>query len=122
MFLIYSIQYADIVHQLEFIIKTNLYIGDFCEIKVRDKKLIHYIDIKMGTMASQITSLTIVYSAVYSGADKKKQTSKLHLTGLCVGKSPGTGEFSAQKASNAENVSIWWRHHVWWFSVRCSNL
>ena len=23
-----------------------------------------------------------------------------------------TGEFPAQKASNAENVSIWWRHHV----------
>ena len=23
-----------------------------------------------------------------------------------------TGEFLAQKASNAENVSIWWRHHV----------
>ena len=25
--------------------------------------------------------------------------------------SPGTGEFPAQMASNAENVSIWWRHH-----------
>ena len=24
-----------------------------------------------------------------------------------------TGEFPAQRASNAENVSIWWRHHVW---------
>ena len=23
-----------------------------------------------------------------------------------------TGEFPAQRASNAENVSIWWRHHV----------
>ena len=22
-----------------------------------------------------------------------------------------TGEFPAQMASNAENVSIWWRHH-----------
>ena len=30
---------------------------------------------------------------------------------LC-GNSPGTGEFPAQMASNAENVSIWWRHHV----------
>ena len=26
---------------------------------------------------------------------------------------PGTGEFPAQMASNAENVSIWWRHHEW---------
>ena len=23
-----------------------------------------------------------------------------------------TGEFPAQNDSNAENVSIWWRHHV----------
>ena len=30
---------------------------------------------------------------------------------LCAGNSPGTGEFPAQMASNAENVSIWWRHH-----------
>ena len=41
---------------------------------------------------------------------RSKKTSKLRVTGLCAGKSPWTGEFSAQKASNAENVSIWWRH------------
>ena len=64
----------------------------------------------MGSMASQITSLAMVYSAVYSGADKK--ISKLRVTGLCVGNSPGTGEFPAQMASNAENVSLWWRHYV----------
>ena len=40
-----------------------------------------------------------------------KKTSKLRVTGLCVGNSPGTGEFPAQMASIAENVSIWWRHH-----------
>ena len=66
----------------------------------------------MRATASQITSLTIVYSTFYSGADKKK-TSKLRVTGLCEGNSPVTDEFPAQKASNAENVSIWWRHHVW---------
>ena len=41
-----------------------------------------------------------------------KKTSKLRVTGLCAENSPGTGEFPAQMASNAENVSIWWRHHV----------
>ena len=41
-----------------------------------------------------------------------KKTSKLRVTGLCAGNSPGTGEFPAQMASYAENVSIWWRHHV----------
>ena len=37
----------------------------------------------------------------------------LCVTGLCAGNSPRTGEFPAQGASNAENVSIWWRHHDW---------
>ena len=54
----------------------------------------------MDTMAFQITSLTIVYS-----------TSKLRVIGLYAENSPVTGEFSAQIPSNAENVSIWWRHH-----------
>ena len=43
-----------------------------------------------------------------------RKTSKLLVTGLCVGNSLGTGEFPAQMASNAENVSIWWRHHDTW--------
>ena len=43
---------------------------------------------------------------------KSKKTSKLRVTGLCAGNSPGTGGFPAQMAINAENVSIWWRHHV----------
>ena len=43
---------------------------------------------------------------------RSKKTSKLRVTGLCAGNSPGTGEFPAQMASYAENVSIWWRHHV----------
>ena len=48
---------------------------------------------------------------------KSKKTSKLRVTGLCAGNSPGTGEFSAQMASYAENVSIWWRHHEFWIVV-----
>ena len=42
---------------------------------------------------------------------RSKKTWKLRVTGLCAGNSPGTGEYPAQMASNAENVSIWWRHH-----------
>ena len=38
---------------------------------------------------------------------RSKKTSKLCVTGLCA----VTGEFPAQRVSNAENVSIWWRHH-----------
>ena len=42
---------------------------------------------------------------------RSRKTSKLRVTGLCAGNSLVTGEFPAQMASNAENVSIWWRHH-----------
>ena len=42
---------------------------------------------------------------------RSKKTSKLHVTGLWEGNSPITGEFPAQRASHAENGSIWWRHH-----------
>ena len=64
----------------------------------------------MTEMASQITSLTIVYSNSLFGGRSKKN-SKLHVTVHCAGNSPVTGEFPAQMASNAENVSIWLRHH-----------
>ena len=39
----------------------------------------HYIDVIMGTMTSQITSLTIVYPIVYSGADQRKHQSSVSL-------------------------------------------
>ena len=42
---------------------------------------------------------------------RSKKTSKLRVTGLCAGNSLVTGEFPAQRASNAENIFIWWRHH-----------
>ena len=40
-----------------------------------------------------------------------KKTSRLRVTGLCARNSPVTGEFPAQRTSNAENVSFWLRHH-----------
>ena len=43
---------------------------------------------------------------------RSNKTSKLRVTGLCVGNSPVTSEFPAQMASNAANVSIWWHYHV----------
>ena len=45
---------------------------------------------------------------------RSKKNSKLTVTGLCAGNSPVTGDFPAQRARNAENVSIWWLNHVWW--------
>ena len=47
-----------------------------------------------------------------------KKTSKLRVTGLCEEISPVTGEFPAQRASNAENISIWWHcSYVTWRSL-----
>ena len=40
---------------------------------------LHYNDVIMGAIASQITSLTIVYSIVYSGADQRKHQSSASL-------------------------------------------
>ena len=65
----------------------------------------------MRAMASQITSLMIVYSTIYSGADQRKHQGSACVTGLCEGNSPVTGEFPSQRASNMENASLWWCHH-----------
>ena len=72
---------------------------------------IYHSDVIVGVMASQITSVSIVYSTVCSGAEQKNP-SKLRITGLCEENLPVTGEFHSQRVSNAENVSIWCRHHV----------
>ena len=70
----------------------------------------------MGAMASQITSVTIVYSWNRLFRRRSKKTSKLRVTGLCAGNSPVTSEFPVQMASNVENVSIWWRHRGYFCS------
>ena len=50
---------------------------------------------------------------------RSKKTSKLCVTGVCEGNSPVTGEFPAQRVSDAGSVSIWWRHHVFDVSPWC---
>ena len=70
-----------------------------------------YNDGIMGTIVSQITSLTIVFSTVYLDTDQRKHQSSASPAFL-AGNSPEAGEFPAQMASNAEKVAIWWRHHV----------
>ena len=72
-----------------------------------DENLISCI-VVMGTIASQITSLTIVYSTIYSDPDQRKLQSSASLAFV----TRGTGEFPPQMASNTENVSIWWHHHA----------
>ena len=49
-----------------------------------------------------------------SGADQRKYKKilKFRVTGLCARKSPCGRWIPVQRISNAENVSIWWRHHA----------
>ena len=68
----------------------------------------HYSHVIMNAMASQITGVSIVCSSACSGADQRKHGS----TGLCEGNPPVTSGFPSQRVSDAENVSIWWRHHT----------
>ena len=63
----------------------------------------------MVAMASQNSSFTIVYSTIYSGGDKKKhQSSALLAFVQGIHHSP----VNSPHKCNAENVSIWLRHHV----------
>ena len=63
----------------------------------------------MTTMVSQITSLTVVNSIIYLGADQRKHQSSASLA--FVRGIHRDWWVPRTKASNAENFSIWWRHH-----------
>ena len=66
--------------------------------------IIHYADVIMIEMASQITSLMITTQTLIRAQIKVNIKAPRHWP-LC-GEFTGTGEFPAQRASNAENVSI----------------
>ena len=63
----------------------------------------------MSLIASQ-TSLTIVYTTVYSDADQRKHQNSASLAFVRgIHRGPVN---SLHKKNNKETVSIWWRHHV----------
>ena len=57
----------------------------------------------MSKMATQITDVSFVCSIVCSGPDERKHQRSPSLA---------FGWFPSQKASNTDNVSIWWHHHL----------
>ena len=70
---------------------------------------LHYNDVIMSAMASQITSLTTVYLTIYSPTDQRKHRSSTSVAFV-------RRIHRSQRASHAENVSIWWRPHEYWSS------
>ena len=65
----------------------------------------------MSTIVFQITSLTIVYSTVHSGADHGKHKSSASLA-FVRGNDEWPMNSPHKRFGNTENVSISWRHHV----------
>ena len=83
-------------------------------------ELEHFNDVIMSAIASQITGVAIVCSTVGSGPDQRKHQSSASLAFVrgihrdrCI---------ASTKDSYAENVSIWWRHHVLLFSFKKMHL
>ena len=109
-----SIPIVKIRHRLIFIMEITIP-GRTVSILRRDP---HYSDVIKSAIASQITGVFIVCSTVSSGADQRKHQSSASLAFVWEShwwpeNSPhNTSEFPAQKASNAENASIWWRHYA----------
>ena len=85
-----------------------------CKMTVLLIDSMHYNDVTMGAIASQITSLTIVHSNVIQTQIKENIKAPHHWP-LFAGKTPGTGEFTGEfphKWPVTRNFfSIWWRHH-----------
>ena len=89
-------------NELIFNLWLTLYLTTKCA------RLSHYTDVIMGAMLSQITSLKIVYSSINWGADQSK-TSKLRVTDICAGNSPGMGAMVSQITSiKIVYSSIYW--------------
>ena len=76
-----------------------------------------YDDVIMGTMVSQITSLTIVYSTVYSDTDQRKHQSSASLAivrGIHRGpmNSPHKWPVTRKMFPFDDVIIFLWRHHV----------
>ena len=89
--------------------KTNKQTEKF-ETEVQTKPFYHYSNVIMSAIASQIIGVSIVCSNVCLGADQGNINASCHWP--CAGNSSVTGGFPSQRASDAENLSIWWRHRA----------
>ena len=71
-----------------------------------------FYDVIVSPMASQITSLTIVYSTVYSDADQRKHQSSASLA-LVRGIHRWPVNSPHKWPVTRKMFPFWWRHHEW---------
>ena len=77
--------YADCLHATKSVIRNSIFsiVSEGPVVQAVRKLAVcvqgHNSDVIMGAMTYQITSLTIVYSTVYSGADQRKHQSSASL-------------------------------------------
>ena len=95
---LYSFQ----VYFIARIIECNFYVTFMI---INCIKLYHYHDVIMSAIASQITSLAIVYSTVYPGADQRKQKGLRHWP-LC-------GEFTGDRWKVSAPMVIYCPFDLW---------
>ena len=76
----------------------------------------HYLDVIMSGTAYLITWVSTVCLTVCPGADQRKHQNSMSLAFVRgIHRRPVN---STQRASNAENISIWWRIHDHWGKPR----
>ena len=79
------------------------------------KRFTHYWSFETADSHNKGPVLSTFYNTSVVGMNRLfrrgSKTPKLHVTGLYRGDHPMTSGFTSQRASNAKNVSIWWRHH-----------
>ena len=92
--------------------------GHFVLVSIHNTHAYHYNDVIMSAMTSQITSLMIVYSIVYSGVCQREHQIPASLSFVRgIHRWPVNSPHKEQ-INNAENASIWWRHHESWYYAR----
>ena len=90
-------------------VPVHIYLQSGAAITQANIMILHYTDVMMNSMASQTTSLTVVYSIVYSDADERKHQSSASLA--FVWEIHRDRWISRTKGQLRGKFSIWWRHH-----------
>ena len=85
-----------------------------CITRLQCFKVSRYNDVIMSAIISQITSLTIVYSTIYSGTEQRKHGSSASLA-FVWGIHRWPVNSPHKRPVTQKNVSIWWHHHGLWY-------